>query len=145
MNRLGSLRGRHLGECGWFWVWAVAGGCAAMSFVSFIGVFFLPVAALSVLAALRWGRRSAGRSALGAITGAGVPFLIVAYVQRKGPGTVCWHTATASGCDEYLDPRPWLAIGLMLTLGGVAAFLVARAGQRRHLPGNPGASERARR
>lgn len=101
-----------------------------MSFVSFIGVFFLPVAVLSVLAALRWGRRSAGRSALGAITGAGVPFLIVAYVQRKGPGTVCWHTATASGCDEYLDPRPWLAIGLMLTLGGVAAFLVARAGRR---------------
>jgi hypothetical protein len=101
-----------------------------MSFVSFIGVFFLPVAGFAVLAALRWGRRSAGRSALGAITGSGVPFLIVAYVQRKGPGTVCWHTATASGCDEYLDPRPWLAIGLMLTLGGVAAFLVARAGRR---------------
>jgi hypothetical protein len=115
-------------------VWAVAGGCTAISVISFIGVFFLPVAGLSVLAALRWGRRSAGRSALGAIAGSGVPFLIVAYIQRKGPGTVCRHTATASGCDEYLDPRPWLAIGLVLALGGVAAFLLARARQRRLRP-----------
>ncbi|MGH3075929.1 MAG: hypothetical protein ACRDQC_13420 [Gaiellales bacterium] len=102
-----------------------------MTFVSVIGVFFLPVAGLGALAAVRWGRRSMPRSALGAITGAGVPFLLVAYIQRKGPGTVCWHTATASGCDEYLDPRPWLVIGLLLTLGGIAAFLLARAGQRR--------------
>ena len=32
-----------------------------------------------------------------------------------------------------MAPRPWLAIGLMAhsELGGVAAFLVARAGERR--------------
>ena len=119
------------GEWAWFWVWAVVGGCTTISFVSVIGVFFLPVAALGALAGVHWGRRSMPRSALGAITGAGIPFLLVAYVQRKGPGTVCWHTATASGCDEYLDPRPWLVIGLVLTLGGIAAFLRARAAQRR--------------
>lgn len=131
MKTHGSPRGRHLGESGWFLVWAVVGGCTTITFVSVIGVFFLPVAGLGALAAVRWGRRSMPRSALGAITGAGVPFLLVAYIQRKGPGTVCWHTATASGCDEYLDPRPWLVIGLLLTLGGIAAFLIARAGQRR--------------
>jgi hypothetical protein len=37
--------------------------------------------------------------------------LYVAYVQRRGPGTVCWHTATASGCDQYLNPWPWLVAG----------------------------------
>ena len=50
----------------------------------------------------------------------------MAYLQRKGPGTVCWHTASASGCDDYLDPRPWLAIGLVLLLGGIGAFVAAR-------------------
>jgi hypothetical protein len=133
VSAIGSWRGRHLGECGWFWVWAFVGGCLAISFISFIGPFFLPVAASGAFAGLRWGRSSVARSSLGLITGAGVPFLIVAYVQRKGPGTVCWQTATASGCDEYLDPRPWLAIGLALVLGGIAAFLHARA--RRGAPG----------
>ena len=50
MNSIGSLRGRHLGEWGWFWVWAVVGGCVAISLVSFIGPFFLPVAALGAFA-----------------------------------------------------------------------------------------------
>jgi hypothetical protein len=104
-----------------------------MSFVSFIGPFFLPVAAVGALAALRFGRAAVPRASLGAVSGAGVPFLVVAYLQRKGPGTVCWRTATASGCDEYLDPRPWLAIGIVLVLGGIAAFLHARA--RRGAPG----------
>ena len=107
-------------------MWAVVGCCLAISFVSVIGFFFLPVAALGAFAGLRWGRATVPRSALGAVTGAGVPFLIVAYIQRKGPGTVCWRTATARGCDEYLDPRPWL----VLVLGGIAAFLHARARRR---------------
>ncbi len=127
MRRITTVRAPHLGECGWFWVWALAGGCAAISFISFIGPFFLPVAALAAFAGVRWGRESISRSSLGAVTGAGVPFLIVAYLQRKGPGTVCWQRGTASGCDEYLDPRPWLAIGLALVVAGIAAFLLARA------------------
>jgi hypothetical protein len=49
--------------------------------------------------------------------------LYVAYVQRKGPGTVSWHTATAGGTDTYMDPRPWLVAGLLLIVIGVAAFL----------------------
>lgn len=127
MRKITTVRVPHLGECGWFWVWALAGGCVAISLVSYIGVFFLPVAALAALAALRWGREGIARSSLGAVTGAGVPFLIVAYVQRKGPGTVCWQHGSASGCDEYLDPRPWLAIGIVLVVAGAGAFAVARA------------------
>ena len=126
MRQAESVRRAHFGECWWFWVWAVAGGCTAIAFVSFIGVFFLPVAGLAVLAGVSRGRPYTATAPLGALPGAGVPFLLVAYLQRQGPGTVCWHTATASGCDDYLDPRPWLAIGLVLVLGGIGAFVGAR-------------------
>jgi hypothetical protein len=130
MRQVATARRAHIGECGWFWVWAVVGGCAAMGFVSVIGVFFLPVAALGVFAGLRFGRAVASTAALGAISGAGAPFLLVAYIQRKGPGTVCWRNGTASGCDSYLDPRPWLAIGVVLVLAGVAAFVHTRRSRR---------------
>jgi hypothetical protein len=53
----------------------------------------------------------------------GLLSLYVAFVQRKGPGTVYWHTATASGSDQYLDPRPWLVAGLLLVAMGIFAFL----------------------
>jgi hypothetical protein len=102
------------------------GACTAISLVTAVGVFFLPVAVLGMYAGLRRGRAVAFPAALGAVTGAGVPFLLVAYMQRKGPGTVCWGNATAGGCDEYLDPRPWLAIGLVLVVGGIVAFDRAR-------------------
>jgi hypothetical protein len=36
---------------------------------------------------------------------------------------VYWHTATASGSEQYLDPRPWLAAGILLVAAGIAAFV----------------------
>ncbi len=124
LTEIGNRR-IHLGECGWFWVWAGVGGCVAISFISYIGFLFLPVAGVLALVAARWGG-GLSRSTLGLLSGAGIPFLVVAYIQRKGPGTVCWDTGTASGCDEYLDPRPWLAIGVALIVAGGAAFWRAR-------------------
>ncbi|MGN6378143.1 MAG: hypothetical protein ACTHNU_04265 [Gaiellales bacterium] len=118
------------GDWGWFLVWAAV-GASSIAFISFAGFLYLPVAGAALFAALRWGRHAVSGSAFGAAAGAGLPFLLVAYVQRKGPGTVCWHTATAAGCDDYLDPRPWLAIGLVLVLAGVVGFLhTARRVQR---------------
>ena len=88
--------------------------------ISALGVFTIPVALLvTVLLVLR---HHADRSALGILVGIGLLALYVAYVQRKGPGTVSWHTATASGSNEYLDPRPWLAAGIVLVAVGVVAF-----------------------
>jgi hypothetical protein len=66
------------------------------------------------------------RSTWGLLCGIGLLSLYVAYVQRKGPGTVSWHTATASGTDTYLDPRPWLVAGLLLIVVGIAAFFWRR-------------------
>jgi hypothetical protein len=61
------------------------------------------------------------RSAFGLLSGIGILLLYVAYVQRDGPGTTCWHTATASGCDQHLNPIPWLIIGLACFIGGFIA------------------------
>lgn len=105
----------------WFCVWAVIGAASVFGLISFIVVFALaviPLAALGVWMALRSGAR---RSAFGLLAGAGSLFLFVAYVQRDGPGTTCWHTATAGGCDEHLNPIPWLVIGALLVVGGIVS------------------------
>ena len=58
-------------------------------------------------------------SAFGLLTAAGVLLLFVAWLQRAGPGTTCWQTATASGCDQHLNPLPWLVVGLAALVGGI--------------------------
>jgi hypothetical protein len=59
------------------------------------------------------------RSAFGLLTGVGVLLLYVAWVQRAGPGTTCWQTATGSRCDEHLNPLPWLVAGIATFIGGI--------------------------
>jgi hypothetical protein len=92
--------------------------------ISTLGVVAVPLALLVTV--LLVALHHADRSALGILVGMGLLSLSVAYVQRKGPGTVSWHTATASGADEYLDPRPWLVAGILLVAVGVVTFFWRR-------------------
>ena len=106
----------HVAGCRWFCAWALLGSVAALGFVS-LGVLVLaPVVAAGVLMASKPAIR---RSAFGLLTGAGVLLLFVAWLQRAGPGTTCWQTATASGCDQHLNPLPWLVVGLAALVGGI--------------------------
>jgi hypothetical protein len=110
---------------GWFCAWAVIGAAGALGLISFIVVFVLaviPLAAFGVWMALRPGSRG---SAFGLLTGAGLLFLFVAYVQRDGPGTTCWHTASGGGCEEHLNPIPWLVIGAVLVVAGIVGQAVS--------------------
>lgn len=108
--------GTHAAGCRWFWAWALLGGTAALGLVS-LGVLVLaPVAAACLVMASKPAIR---RSAFGLLTGAGVLLLVVAWVQRAGPGTTCWQTASAGGCDEHLNPLPWLVAGLAAFVGGI--------------------------
>ena len=119
----------------WFFAWAAVGVGAALS-VSVLGIFTVPLALL--VAVLLIVLHHADRSAFGVLVGVGLLFLYVAYVQRQGPGTVYWRTATASGSEQYLDPRPWFAAGVLLVAVGVGAFVWRRRG----VGGNGVATER---
>ena len=116
----------------WFVAWTAIGcglGVAAVSFGPLLGIPVIVVAV--VLAARQGGLHRLTRAACGVFSGLGVVSLFVAYVQRRGPGTVYWHTATASGADTYLDPRPWLVAGVALVVAGILAFvLVGRRARR---------------
>jgi len=94
----------------------LVGAAAAVGVVSLDPQLLVPVAAIELLL---WSRPQIRRSALGVLTGAGVLLLYVASVQRGGPGTTCWHTATGGGCDQHLDPLPWLVLGVVLVPCGV--------------------------
>ena len=108
----------------WFWAWVIVGAGAALAAVSLGPILLIPVA---LVAGLMASRPVIRRSAFGLLSGAGVTLLYVAYVQRHGPGTTSWHTATASGCDHHLNPIPWLVIGLACLVAGVVAHARRRA------------------
>ena len=105
----------------WFLVWALLGSVWALAAVSLGPLLILPVLLLGLF--LWRTRPDARRSALGLVSGAGTLLLYVAWVQRDGPGTTCWHTATASGCDQHLNPLPWLIAGAVLVLSGFVAHV----------------------
>ncbi len=108
----------HALTCVWFWAWAGVGALTVSSL--FLGVLSaVPALLLGALVARVVDRRH--RSVSGLLTGAGLPLLWVAYVQREGPGTICWHTASSAGCDQYLNPLPWLIVGITLVLIGLVA------------------------
>ncbi len=110
-------RGSTPDAWGAFLAWAAFGAVAALSYFV-IGVLdvLLFIGAVVLVAV----RPSARDSVVGLLAGVGGFLLYVAYLQRLGPGTVCWQTARASGCDEYLDPLPWLGAGVVCVVAGVA-------------------------
>jgi hypothetical protein len=112
-----SDRQGHAASWLWFTAWVPVGVLVALSLVSLGLVLLVPV--LLLVIGLMAAGRTIRRSAFGLATGAGILFLYLAYLDRDGPGTTCWSTATASGCDQHLDPRPWLAAGSVLVVVGV--------------------------
>jgi 4-amino-4-deoxy-L-arabinose transferase-like glycosyltransferase len=115
-----SRTGQRAGRWSWFFAWALLGAAAALGTVSLGPLLFVPTALLGVFL-WRWPRLR--RSAFGLLSGTGTLLLYVAWVQRDGPGTTCWHTATASGCDQHLNPLPWLIVGVALVVAGVVAHM----------------------
>ena len=109
---------RDLAGWRWFCVFAAIGAAAALGAVS-LGL--LAVVPAVIVAGPLLSRPKIRRSAFGLLSGAGFLLLYVAWVQRDGPGTTCWHTATASGCDQHLNPLPWLILGSLLVFAGAAA------------------------
>jgi hypothetical protein len=106
------------GTWGAFSVWAILGTVAAFALLIFGGPALLLILLGVWFAATRPLLR---RSWFGLMTGVGVPLLYVGFLHRRGPGTICWHSATTAGCDEYLNPWPWLILGTVLVVLGLIA------------------------
>jgi hypothetical protein len=107
----------------WFTAWLLVGAGYALSLVGIasIGLFILP---LPVLATVLLIRRQPTTSGLpGLISGLGVPLLYVAYLNRAGPGTICTTVTGGQECNDEWSPWPWLAVGVILLILGVAAFV----------------------
>ena len=120
VKTLSELTERASPTWGGFFAWAALGCASALGLLVF---GFLGIPPILIGALLARKRPAFRASAFGALAGVGSLLLYVAFVQRRGPGTVCWHTATASGCDEYLNPWPWLVVGLLLVVVGVVAHV----------------------
>jgi hypothetical protein len=97
-------------------VWAAVGVAAALGALVIGPLVAVAVIACAVPMAARVEIR---HSAYGFLTGIGLPLLYVAYAQREGPGTTCWTAANASGCDQHLNPVPWLVAGAAFTAAGI--------------------------
>jgi hypothetical protein len=115
---------------GLFAAWGLVGAGLVLGFVSAaLGpLVLLPAIALLVVL----GRRGIGIEATGLLAACGALFLFIAYVQRDGPGWHCATTPDSVECGESADPRPWLAIGVVLvaaTIALVAARWVRRNGR----------------
>jgi len=116
MLALALERKSHLIGCAWFWAWAAIGAGFAFGFISFLGV--LTLIPTLVLAFILW--RVHPVNWFGGVSGIGVMLLVIAYLQRQGPGTTCTHTATSISCDQHLNPLPWLVLGLLFFAAGIA-------------------------
>ena len=122
-----------------FFAWAAAGaGICLGPLTAFtpIGLFVLPVVIAALVALLLWpGSRTS--AALGLISGLGLVPLVVAYLNRGGPGEVCTTSATSQSCTTEWSPWPWLGAGLALVTLGAVAFALLRARLSRPRPVPP--------
>ncbi|MFC5906358.1 hypothetical protein [Streptacidiphilus monticola] len=107
----------------WFlpWLaWYAVGAAALLSLLAILsfGLFLAPVVLVAAVVLARSPR--ARRGFPGAVAGLGLPLLWVAAANAGGPGEVCTTTATGAVCTEEWSPWPWLAVGLLVTAGGIA-------------------------
>ncbi|GMA23370.1 hypothetical protein GCM10025864_11290 [Luteimicrobium album] len=82
---------------------------------------------LVVVAARSGVRRPPAQLAFLALSGAGVLPLVVAYLNREGPGDVCTAYSggqCVAGTEEW-SPWPWLVVGVGLVVAGVVLSTVA--------------------
>ena len=112
--------------------WALLGAGLVLGFFTFTVLFLVPIVIGVIVFAIR---PRLAKSAFGLLAGMGLVSMYVAYVQRRGPGTVCYQTATGgSGCEEYLNPWPWLVVGVVLVSVALVGHMRMMRSARQELP-----------
>ncbi|MGC3952888.1 MAG: hypothetical protein QM804_01310 [Propionicimonas sp.] len=91
-----------------------------------IGIFLLAASAVLFTAGIAI-RPIDNRGVPGWLIGAALAPCLIAWQNRLGPGELC----RPDGCGELLDPRPWAAVGIVLSLSGIAlTWYAVRRGRR---------------
>jgi hypothetical protein len=112
-----AVRGPRLGPAGPVW-WTVTGAALGVGLVSLLTVGALLLLAGLVMAVVgarreRW-RRSAPLVLLGAVAAP----LLLAWLNRAGPGSACTVSGTTTSCTDQYSPWPFLAVALVLAVVG---------------------------
>jgi len=106
------------------WCLVGAGACFGALSILTVGPFVL-LATLFLSAWLLW-RVSFGWAMGGLLSGAALPMLYVAWLNRDGPGQACSRTATSETCTDEWSPWPFVVVAAALVLSGIALFVRLR-------------------
>jgi hypothetical protein len=95
--------------------WLVVGAVLGAGFAGIltIGIFLLPLAGVMITAGVLIPRLS-NDSQLAAIAGLALPALYMAWLYRRGPGTVC--TDRGDTCEDLYSPWPFVAVAVILVI-----------------------------
>ena len=109
-----------------FFAWPMVAAALVASILGMltIGRYVLPFALIGLYAVLKWGGNR--RSSVGIISGAGLPFLFVAYLNRNGPRALCQPYGNGEECAIEKGPWLYLIVGLALVVTGVVLFIRLR-------------------
>lgn len=112
-----------------FWVLVGAMGAFGVAGLLTIGIFFL--AGTAVLMVLALALHIDRRPAAAVLIGAGTIPLLLAWLNRSGPGTICERTPTSISCGEQYNPWPFVAVAVALVALGAILVIAARKRARR--------------
>jgi hypothetical protein len=115
-------------SAGAFVGWCVAGAGLCLGVLSILTIGPFVLLATLVLCGFLLYRVDFGWAMAGLVTGAAVPLLYVAWLNRDGPGSVCSGDGRALTCSDEWTPWPFLAAAVVLVVLGIAMF-VARRGR----------------
>ncbi len=127
---MAALRPETTTGWGAFAAWAACGMLWAFSFLSFAGLFTLPLAVL--MTALNLKHAPDRRDAIGLIAGVAVLLLVIGFMNLgyqacpDGPVTIMSDEGSFS-CGGF-DPRPWFAVGFVLFVASLSVYRISRRG-----------------
>lgn len=121
---------QHIAPFAWIW-WGAVGAVTAMGVVSIfsIGLALLPVGLVMAVLGLALSSLR-NRAASMVLVGAGAVPLLVAWLNRTGPGTVCTTEGSTAECTEVLNPWPFAVVALLLVAAGLGLSRLLRASGR---------------
>lgn len=119
MRAIAGRQKLHLAGCAWFWAWALVGGGVVFGYLAILSIGILILVPAVIVSVYLIVHRRPVEGRFGLLSGAGAILLLIAYLNRSGPGDICSHTATTVSCGQQWDPLPWLVAGLVCFTAGV--------------------------